>query len=65
MLITSFWVSFIEMYAFLRCLSVWGNFASPLVQIGLIALMWSKLTMVHLNEPSLLTLPTMGLLGKP
>ena len=31
MLITSFWVSFIEIYAFLRILRVWDN---PLVQIG-------------------------------
>ena len=28
MLITSFWVSFIEIYAFLRILRVWGNFAT-------------------------------------
>ena len=33
-LITSFWISFIGIYAFLRILRLWGNFAPPLLQIG-------------------------------
>ena len=33
-LINSFWVSFIGIYALLRILRVWGNSLPPLVQIG-------------------------------